>query len=74
MAKDDETTLSIRLGPDELVATFKPPLTADEQRAIDDAAHETARNARQVSEVVRVLMIHAAKAGRTLSIETNRGG
>lgn len=69
---ENATKLSIAVGPEEVIAVFKPALTPEEQQAIDEAARETARQARHIAEVVRVLMIHASKHGRTLAIETSQ--
>jgi hypothetical protein len=44
-------------------------LPLEEQEAIHEAAVETARQTHSLSDVVRLLLIHANRTGRRLSIE-----
>jgi hypothetical protein len=64
---DNVTRLPIPLGPDDGIV-----LAPAVQQEIEGEALDIARQNRQVSDVVRVLLAHAAKHGRTLAIEGSR--
>jgi hypothetical protein len=55
----------------QIIAVIEPALEPEQQKAID----EEARKAHALSEVVRVLMVHAAQHGRSvrsIAIEDSR--